>query len=274
LTSRVERLVDEGNAAADRGDHRDAIRLFEIAISAGAPWAALNLGNSYRAVGDYKRAEAAFEAAWNHGEDDAGFNLALLYQDVGRIAETREVFGRLIKSGYTKAMDQEAWYLREEGDIAAANKLMSTAALSTGPDGDRAAGVLGTWMWEDHADLAAEPFLRRGVSMYPPARADLAEMQIRAGKFDEAEASLREGVARGEDDSLIPLANLLQARGEEDEAELLLRTGTARGDSHAPYNLALLLQSRDRDDEAMAFLQLAADRGDTKARRRLRRKAV
>lgn len=173
----IYRAVDEGCDAADRGDHATAIKLFSSAVDMGEDWVALNLGNSYRDVGKVDMAQAAFERAWRVALDpDAGFNLALLLEDMGQIAKARSVYQELIEAGYVKAMDVEAWYLHAEGDLRSAYALMEKASADPGPTGHYAAGVLGTWKWDDFKDLSAKPLLERGRDYFDDAPQALEDL--------------------------------------------------------------------------------------------------
>jgi hypothetical protein len=177
MSRELRDLVNQGCDAADRGDHREAVKLFSKAVGRGELWVGLNLGNSLRALDEPTAAAAAFELAWRRAhDDDAGFNLALTLEDGGDIAGARAVFQELVRAGYVKAMDQEAWYLSDEGREAEARELLTMASVDSGPDGDRAAGILGTWMWDENHEATAEPLLQRGADHWAPAGVALREL--------------------------------------------------------------------------------------------------
>ncbi|WP_343923823.1 tetratricopeptide repeat protein [Rhodoglobus aureus] len=234
-------LTDLGCDAADRGDHDTAILIFTAAIERGEEWAGINLGNSLMTLADVPRAVSAFEHAWRVGKDpDAGFNLAWALDESERVEESREVLQTLCDQGYRIAMEREAWNLRvDDGQLAASEALMLRAAEDNGPDGNRAAGIAGFWMWEDRKDHGAELLLLRGIGHYEEARTALAELFQATARECEAERLLQAGYALLEIVSMIPYADLLEERGEFARAEEVLRRGSELGDSHSSWKRRL-----------------------------------
>jgi hypothetical protein len=83
---------------------------------------------------------------------------------------------------------------------------------------------------------------------------------------DEAEAVLRDGVARGIGTAETQLANhLSDIDSGSGEAERLYRSAIEHGDSDAYNNLGVLLWDQARVDEAEAAFRAGAERGDEMA---------
>jgi tetratricopeptide (TPR) repeat protein len=261
----VDALLDQANDLSVRGNHHEAIAIWEKVRSEGPNWVGLNLGNSYQAIGDVAAARIAFEESWLAGCDDAGFNLAELYRSEGKLTQARIIDRRLIQKSYVKAMIAEAEDLRAEGNLAGAQDLLARAIDDEGADGDRAAGILGYLLWSSTHSVAAEPLLRRGQNEYPTARADLAEVLMKLGRLSEAISILEEGVELGEAESMLPLANIWASLDNEDAAESLYRRGYALGDAFAAFNLGVLRWESGRKKSARKWIARAAEGGDAEA---------
>jgi len=210
-------LIDRGNELSENGRHREAIKYFEKAEKVGTTWAGLNVGNSFAALGKYKKAREAFERAWATGDENSGFNLARLVETRGKTSKARKIYRALIASNYSPAMDQEAFYLYEEGRKKDAINLMKRASEGGGDLGNRAAGIVGVWMWEQK-DLAAEEWLRRGQDHYMLARTSLADLLALTERRDEAIQTLIRGAESGEKLSRIELLARSTNEAENGEA--------------------------------------------------------
>lgn len=176
-------LAERGNDEYDVANYEAAAALFREAIEAGATWAYINLGNALQEAGDESGAAEAFKAGAEAGDLDAAFNLAQLRSSQGRHEEARAVHRTLIERGYVKSLDQEAWYVHEDdGDRAEGRRMMLEAAQAPGAEGDRAAAIYGTWLWEDESDPSAEPYLERGVRTWPEAWVPLLDLRGKASR--------------------------------------------------------------------------------------------
>lgn len=180
-SKQVTELSDRGNEEFARGHYAAAAALFQEALEAGATWAYINLGNAYREAGDEDQAAEAFAAGAAAGDLDAEFNLAQLRSHQGNHETAREIHRSLLRRGYVKSLDQEAWYVHEDDrDRKRGREMMLQASQSTDAIGDRAAAVYGTWLWEDEADPNAEPHLERGVHAWPEAWGPLLDLRRKA----------------------------------------------------------------------------------------------
>lgn len=180
---RATELSDRGNEEFDRGHYLAAAALFREALEAGATWVYIDLGNAYREAGDEDHAGEAYAAGVAAGDLDAKFNLAQLRSDQGDSEAAREIHRSLLGRGYVQSLDQEAWYVHEDDrDRERGREMTLQAAQSTDSFGDRAAAIYGTWLWEDEADLDAEPYLERGAHAWPEAWEPLLDLRRTAAR--------------------------------------------------------------------------------------------
>lgn len=216
---------------------------------------------------------AELRAEWLTQRDGATGDLyGAALEAAERSSEARVVYRELIKSGYLVGYLDLAWLENARGKHKQARKLLRKyLALDDEVDEqtDLVAGILGVWIWDHKEDPRAEGLLRRGITAYPDARADLALLLRATGRTDEAETVLREGVDADDIGSFIVLGNLLSETDRADEAESFYRRGYALGDAFCAYNLCILLLEDGRIDEAHEWLRRAADGGDAKAIARL-----
>jgi tetratricopeptide (TPR) repeat protein len=98
--------TDEGVAAYDRGDFKDALREFRMSAAQGDPRAQYNLGVMYRSgkgvALDYEEADRWYRNAAELGHVGAQFSLGLMYQEgyVGKMF----VKGQGMRNNYVKAL--------------------------------------------------------------------------------------------------------------------------------------------------------------------------
>ena len=81
-----------------------------------------------------------------------------------------------------------------------------------------ARAVVACWDWDRTHDPAFEEALRDGQDLFPGARAGLGTLLWESGRRNEAIATLDQGVARAEVDSMVVLGNLLVDDGRTDHA--------------------------------------------------------
>ncbi len=213
---------------------------------------------------------AAFRRTWEAAPDGwSGRRYAEALVDAGRLDEAAAVCRRMWKLGYPAGYTDLAWLEHDRGEQALAIALLREA-LPELDDEDRpvAEGTLGHWLWEaGHDD--AEPHLRAGADAYPTARTDLAALLRTSGRREEGRAVLARGVAAGEVESMLPLANVLDGEGDAEGAERLYRRAYDLGDAYSAWNLGLLLLRLGRDREAEEWRWRAAQGGDELAIRSL-----
>jgi len=206
------------------------------------------------------------------GDGEAGYNLAEALERHGALGDARIIYEQLCDAGFTSGYYGLAWLERTQGNIDAADALMShtlNLLWDDDEDGDLCAGILGVWRWQFQGRVDAEALLRRGANSFPEARASLGLLLKARGRLREAEIVLRHGVALDELWCFLPLANMCEASGRVDEAELLYERGYLNGDAHIAFNLSIILRSQGRDAEASHWLELAALGGDDLAISRL-----
>jgi TPR repeat protein len=201
------------------------------------------------------------------GDARAGLEYGEALEAADRGSEAAAVYERLVAERWLHGYPALAWFRYERGDHDSAIELLERYLADDEEPDDythHIEGVLGHWLRHAERPDEAEPLLRRGQDAYPSARADLAHVLRSRGGDREAEEVLRRGVAAGEVESYLPLADLLDESGRTDEADRLYRLGYALGDAHAAYNLHLLLD-RQGLPEAAEWLKRAADGGDVVA---------
>jgi tetratricopeptide (TPR) repeat protein len=208
--------------------------------------------------------------SWTRAADGAaGHTYREALEDAGREAEAEAVYRALIAAGYLVGYTDLAWLLRTRGELEEAERVLAEyLSIDAEPDEVTAlwSGMLGHWRWDRLRDVEAEELLRKGMEVLPEARADLARLLVATGRCEEAESTLRVGVANSEVESFLPLGNLLSDGGRVAEAEDLYRQGFALGDAHSAYNLSRDLDRAGRTAEAEEWLRRAAGAGDATAR--------
>jgi tetratricopeptide (TPR) repeat protein len=300
LEAAIDDLVHRGCDLADAGDHAGAAALFRRAAEQGSALAWFNLGNSLRALHRWEDAVRAHEQAAALGEVDAWLNLALVLLDLHRWPEAERAARRAIALGDTagwgplgSALEEQgrrgeavsafrlgaergdlaaavqlAWALHEDGEDTAAQAWMRRAA--EGGDA-QARAVLACWRWDATTDAALEDELRAGAEVYPPARVDLAHLLRATGRVEEARSTLEAGALRNEEDTWLPLGNLLLDEFQQEvAAAAAYRAGIDAGDLHCHHNLGVLLLAQGDVDGAVEQLLLGAEGGDELAARVLR----
>lgn len=213
----------------------------------------------------------AFAAAWRRAPDGwTGRRYAEALVDAGRIDEAAAIHREVWDLGYPAGLFSLAWLERDRGNHDLAIELLRQV-LPDLDEEDRplGEGTLGHWLWYLQNDLGAEPHLRAGEHAYPPARSDLASLLLATDRPGEARSVLRAGVEAGEEDSMLPLANLLDEDGDAEAAEALYRRAYDLGDAYSAWNLAIMLDRLGRDEEAEAWRWRAAQGGDELAIRYL-----
>jgi tetratricopeptide (TPR) repeat protein len=206
----------------------------------------------------------AFRRAWLRDRDGwSGRRYAEALEAAGEVEAALEVCQEMWDLGYPAGRADAAWIEHDRGDAPRAIALMTDAAeVMDDEDRPLALGVLGHWRWHHFNDVSAEPLLRSGMSAYPDARADLAELLVVTGRRAEGRQLLVDGVEAGLVDCMLPLANLLGEEGDAEAAERLYRRAYASGDAHSAWNLAVLLHELGRHDEAEDWEWRAARGGD------------
>lgn len=234
-----DELMQQGNDAADAGDHSLAAELFRRASAAGSQIGP-NLGNSLLELGDVSGALLAYSNEWKAGDLDAGFNLAYVLDETGQLDKAREVYESLVSAGYSKANFNLAWTEHEEGRQDRAESLLISIADEDSIIGRKASGVLGGWyLQQGRPDAVIAPLLERDLDN-PESRSDFAEVLLRTQGEDEAIRVLEVGAARGEASSLIVLGNIHWDAGRVLEAQAAYLAGAATGDRNCAENLASL----------------------------------
>ncbi|MCA0332150.1 MAG: tetratricopeptide repeat protein [Actinobacteria bacterium] len=236
-------LVDLGCRQFDSGNLSGALDSFTRAVTEGRLYALINVGNCHYEMGDYSQAAEWFGKAEAAGDTTATYNLALALEHLDRSAEqVDEVLTRAASAGDAKAAIDLAFRLRARGEYSTA--LMHVAEAAAAGD-ELAAAISSCWRWDATHDSGLEAALRRGQSRFPSARADLAELLVLTGRRQEGMDVLRTGVAEGELDSFVPLANMLEDDGDLTGATQLLRAAAELGDGNARENLERLLRGPD-----------------------------
>jgi tetratricopeptide (TPR) repeat protein len=209
----------------------------------------------------------ALRARWEATQDgETGLAYGEALEEANDVDAAKRVYRKLEELEYPAGLTSLAWVEHLAENFDAADALMEKALLWYGDDDDEdgalAAGVLGHWRWHIFNRTDAEELLRRGMHMYPDARADLADLLRATDRIDDAESLLREGVALAEKSSFIVLGNILQDSGRVDEAEEIYARGYDLGDAYCAYNLARMLCGLERHEEESDWMWKAAAGGD------------
>lgn len=204
-----------------------------------------------------------FELALERGETGAWVNLGLTLYDLGDIPGAMHAYAQAETAGDSGGPLNLAMLLHDHGDTDAALSAARRAADAGHP---AAPAVVASWQWNTTLDPGLEQALRAGADHFPPARADLGDLLRTIGRVDEAVQVLRDGMGRGEVESMIPLANLYwDVLDDCDAAREVLTIAADHGDSHAHHNLAVLLEEHDELEVSALHYRLAIAGGDTLA---------
>ena len=113
---------DDGLNAAEKGDYKTALSIFEDLAKKGDIEAQYNLGvmyyNGYGVRQDYKKAIEWYEKAATQGIADAQYNLGVMYVKGEGVRQdkkiAKEYFGKACDGGYQKGCDNYK-LLNEQG---------------------------------------------------------------------------------------------------------------------------------------------------------------
>lgn len=212
-----------------------------------------------------------FARAWDEAPDGwTGRRYAEALIDSDRVDEAAAVCMAMWDLGYPAGLTDLALLERGRGNHDLAVALLREA-LPELDEEDRplVEGTIGHWLWTLQDDLAAESHLRIGLHAHPDARSDLAALLRSTGRAAEGKALLEAGVAAGEVDSMLPLANILDEEGDDGRAEEIYRRAYELGDAYSAWNLAVMLIRQGREREADEWRWRAAQGGDEVAIRHL-----
>lgn len=229
-------LIALGRELVGVGRLPEAEECFRRAVALGDAVAAFALGNTLAAQERWTEASVAYEAALAGGEAHAWRTLGTVLDEMGD----------------------------EEGALAAWR-----GAADAGDA--HAAAVLACRQWCRTQDPALEAALRAGADVFPPARADLADLLRETDRAAEARFVLEVGAKRGEAVAWLPLGNLYcDELGDDESAEEAYRSGIAAGDVRCHHNLGVLLVGRGDREGATEQFGLGAEAGDELAMAALR----
>lgn len=261
-------LVDLGCDLSDAGRHLDAEFCFRRAVALGDDRVWFNVGNELKAQGRPEEAVRAYQKAIAAGENDAWLNLGFCLEDLGDLAGAMNACRHADQVGDKNGALALAYMLREQGEGDEAERMAQRGA-SLG--NLQAVGTAACWAYDRTHDPALEHDLRRGAEHYRSARTDLAEILRETGRVEEARLELTRGAKLGEQDSWLPLGNLLSDDlGDLDAAEDAYRAGIAAGDRNCHNNLGNLLLERDDIAGAEEQFRQGAQFGDQLAARALK----
>jgi tetratricopeptide (TPR) repeat protein len=229
-------LIALGRELVGAGRLTDAEECFRRAAALGNAVAAFALGNALAAQERWSEASVAYEAALAGGEAHAWRTLGVALNEMGD----------------------------EEGALAA------WRGAADGGDA-HAAAVLASRQWARTQDPALEAALRAATEVFPPARADLADLLRETDRAVEARFLLEVGAKRGEPMAWLPLGNLYcDELGDDEAAEEAYRSGISAGDVRCHHNLGVLLVGRGDHEGAAEQFALGAEAGDELAMAALR----
>ncbi len=207
LPESVETLSNLGVLAESRGDSKEALSLYQAAlsISPDSPVTLYNMGNSLKKLGETEQAEASYETALRLKPDfpEAHHNLAKIAQERKNLEMAHKHLARTLqhRPDFAEALHTLGeLYQEEERFEEAAKAYISATEASPGSAGSwNSLGIVYQCMEMDHE---AEPCYRKALELeadYLHARNNLGALLLLLGKVKESVATLEELTERAPD---------------------------------------------------------------------------
>lgn len=287
------RLVEEGVAALERGDHVAARKAFARAaeLDANSVAAHTYLGVIADQSGELVEAERHFAAAARVAPDlpSARNNYGAVLLRLGRNGEAARQFEAALRADRDQPsalvnLAQIRFAAGSREDLLAARDLFERAQR-VAPDAEIARALLVVSLrlgerdaaaraYRDYAGLITVPAAASGAAVSPAVRAELGASLLEAGLGDEAAKEL--GAAVGADPSnagwLVLFARAQLARKDVRAAGLALESAVARGvnDAGGYAALADVYQAAGRVENAIPAMRAAIGRDPANEAYRLR----
>ncbi|MCR3754561.1 tetratricopeptide repeat protein [Lentzea californiensis] len=255
--------------STDQAPHERAIEVLEQAVAAGEPAAARLLARGYLDQGRLIEAQELLDPLVAAGRDDLADVLADVLADLDLSQDAERAYLMAVASGDSKAMNNFALFLAEQGRFDEAvgmferavelGDTLAPANLARTHLHDRSDVVSALAVAEQHLDTAR-----------PTTYCALAEVYAELGRLDEAEQLLRTAIDLDAQQAHIDYAKFLHSRRNDlAAAEREYRLAEEIGEPAAGYHLGAFLLERGDDDDAADVLERAASWGDIDARRLL-----
>ncbi|MDX8147251.1 tetratricopeptide repeat protein [Lentzea sp. BCCO 10_0061] len=257
------------DSTTDQAPHERAIEVLEQAVAAGEPAAARLLALGYLEQGRLIEAHELLGPLVAAGRDDLADVLADVLADLDLTDDAENAYLLAVASGDSKAMNNFALFLAEQGRFDEAVGMFERAValgdtlapanlarlhLHDRHDVDTALAVA-----EQHLDAAR-----------PTTYCALAEVYAELGRLDEAERLLRAAIDLDAQQAHIDYAKFLHRRRDDlAAAEREYRAADELGEPAAGYHLGAFLLEHGDEDEAAGVLERAASWGDLDARQLL-----
>lgn len=253
----------------DQAPHERAIEVLEEAVAAGEPAAARLLARGYLDQGRLIEAQELLVPLVEAGRDDLADVLADVLADLDLTQDAERAYLVAVASGDSKAMNNFALFLAEQGRFDEAVGMFERAVEL----GDTLAPAnLARTHLHDRLDVASALAVaeRHLDKARPTTYCALAEVYAELGRLDEAERLLRTAIDLDAQQAHVDYAKFLHHhRNDAVAAEREYRLADEIGEPAAGYHLgAFLLEHGDADDAA-DVLERAASWGDIDARRLL-----
>lgn len=233
----VDAAVREAQAATDRRDWQEAVRLWDSLVSRWSmiapPRAWARLAIAHRELGDHTAAEEILSEAMTRFPDDLGLAMEsaqlAMVQEKWELARTRwlDVLERFPTEAPAKAHARLAISHRELGDVEAGATVLDRANIRFPDDPDLAAEwaqfAMVTEDWNEAVRRWRDVLARFPDDASARALTRLSQCHRELGEFDRAEAIVAEARERFPDDAVVVQEWTQLALASEDWPEALRR---------------------------------------------------
>jgi tetratricopeptide (TPR) repeat protein len=253
-----------GDILDDMGSGEEAEAAYRMAISTDPEHTAarINLANILKRSGRLEEAETLCPDAISRGDIDANYTLGQVLVLQHRLPAAEVAYVAAAATGDASAMYNLGNLCERLNRLDEAEEWFRRSLIATDLTTNhcRLASVLAQLGRSEEAVSVLRAGIAAGESA---AWTDLGILLRTGGEVDAAIAVFEEALASGDDDVLIPYANMMgDDRNDLAAAEALYRRAIASGDAFGHNNLAGLYTEQGRLDEAEAQYRLGAAAND------------
>jgi Tfp pilus assembly protein PilF len=249
--------------------HDRAIEVLEEAVAAGEPAAARLLARGYLERGRLIEAQELLGPLVAAGRDDLADVLGDVLADLDLTDEAETAYLLAVAEGSSKAMNNFALFLAEQGRLDEAVEMFERA-IELG-DTLAPANLVRTHLHDRRDVTGALAVAERHLdAARPTTHCALADVYAELHRLDEAEQLLRTAIDLDAQQAHIDYGKFLHRhRNDLAAAEREYRLADELGEPAAGYHLGAFLLDHGDEDEAADVLEKAASWGDLDARRLL-----